>query len=80
MTVQELNEEIINVIRNSTETELELTEETSLYEDMGLSSVEAFVMLSDLEDALGIEIPAADLRSVRTVGDLCRVVCLILTK
>lgn len=80
MTVEEVKQEIIRVIVEATETELTLTEETGLFEDMGLSSVEVVVMLSDLEEAFGIDIPASELRSVRTVGDLCQLVISILTK
>ena len=80
MTVEEVKQEIIQVIVEATETELTLTEETGLFEDMGLSSVEVVVMLSDLEEAFGIDIPASELRRVRTVGDLCQLVISILTK
>ena len=57
MTVEEAKKEIFRVIVESTETELEVTEDTSLVKDMGLSSVEVFVLLGDLEDAFGIRIP-----------------------
>ena len=80
MTVEEVKQEIIQVIVDATETELTLTEGTGLFEDMGLSSVEVVVMLSDLEEAFGVDIPASELRSVRTVGDLCQLVISILTK
>lgn len=80
MTVEEVKQEIIQVIVEATETELTLTEGTGLFEDMGLSSVEVVVMLSDLEEAFGIDIPASELRRVRTVGDLCQLVISILTK
>ena len=80
MTVEEVKQEMIRVIVEATETELTLTEETGLFEDMGLSSVEVVVMLSDLEEAFGVDIPASELRSVHTVGDLCQLVISILTK
>ena len=69
MTVEEAKKEIIRVIRDSTETELELTEETNLFSDMG-----------DLEDTFGVDIPASRLRNVRTVGDICELVITLLTK
>ena len=80
MTVQEAKKEIIRVIKVSTETELDITEQTNMFTDMGLSSVEIVVMLVELEDAFGIDIPASQLRSVRTVGDMCELVIRILTK
>lgn len=78
MTVEEVKEKTMEVIRESTETELDITEDTGLYEDMGLASVEAYVLLCDLEDTFGIKIPASELRKVGTVGDLCRLVVQIL--
>ena len=80
MTVQEVKKEIIHIIKVSTETELDITEETNIYGDMGLSSVEVMVMLGELEDAIGIDIPASKLRKVSTVGDMCELVISILRK
>ena len=80
MTVQEAKKEIIRVIKVSTETELDSTEQTNMFTDMGLSSVEVVVMLGDLEDTFGIDIPASRLRRVRTVGDMCELVIQILTE
>ena len=79
MTVQEAKKEIIRVIKVSTETELDITEQTNMFTDMGLSSVEVVVMLGELEDTFGIDIPASRLRRVRTVGDMCELVIQILT-
>lgn len=80
MTIAELNREILSIVRNSTETEMEITENTHLIRQMGLSSVEIMMMVSELEDAFGVEIPAADLRHVQTVGDLCRLVADLLRR
>ena len=74
MNVKELKQKILEVIMESTETELKVTEDTTLYEEMGLASVEAYVLLSDLEEAFGVRIPASALQNVRTAGDLCTLV------
>ena len=74
MTVEQLNSEIYDVIRSSTETELELCEDLHLITQMGLSSVEIMLMISDLEDAFDIELPISQLRDVATVGQLCEAV------
>ena len=74
MTVEMLNNRIFDVIRNSTETELELHENVNLITQMELSSVEIMLMISDLEDAFGIELPISEPRNVVTVGQLCQVV------
>lgn len=78
MKIQDVKEKIIEVIKESTETEITLTPETELFADMGLSSVEVVVMLGNLEDAFGIDIPAADIRDVRTVGELSDLIIFIM--
>jgi len=80
MTIAQVKEEILAVIRKSTETEMALTPETNLIQEMGLSSVETMLLLSDLEDRFGINIPASSLRSIQTVEDLTQVVISLLMK
>ena len=74
MTKEQLNAEIYRVIRFSTETELELRDDLHLITQMGLSSVEVMLLVSDLEDAFAIDLPVSELRDVATVGHLCQVV------
>ena len=74
MTNEELNIRICDVICSSTETELELHKDLNLITQLGLSSMEIMLMISDLEDAFDIELPISELRDVTTVGDLCQVV------
>ena len=78
MNIQDVKKKIIEVIKESTETEMTLTPDTELFADMGLSSVEVVVMLGDLEDVFGIDIPAADIRDVRTVGELSDLIIFIM--
>lgn len=70
MTIAELNKEILAVVSRSTETELEITESTHLLRQMGLTSVEIMMLISDLEDHFDITIPANSLRGVQTIADL----------
>lgn len=70
MTIAELNMEILEVISRSTETELEITENTHLLRQMGMTSVEIMMLISDLEDHFDITIPANSLRGVQIVADL----------
>ena len=74
MTEQDLRKEIIDVIAESTETELDVTPDMDLFADMGLSSREIMVMLGDLEDAFDIEIPVEELTDVCTVQDLSDII------
>ena len=80
MTIAQVKEEILTIIRDSTETELELTPETHLTREIGLSSVETMLLLSDLEDRFGIDIPASSLRNIQTVNDLSQTVINLLMK
>lgn len=70
MTIAQLNKEILAVVSRSTETELEITENTHLLREMGLTSVEIMMLISDLEDHFDITIPANSLRGVQIIADL----------
>lgn len=79
MTIPEAINEIYAVIRSSTETDLKLVPELHLIQDMGLSSVEIMLLLTDLEDHFQINIPVSELRNTQTIDDLCQVILHILT-
>lgn len=74
MDEQKVKEKVMKVIEESTETDVNLTEETTLYDEMSLSSMEVYVLLNDLEDTFDIRIPVSKLRKVHTVGELCALV------
>ena len=74
MTQAQLNHEILALVRESTETELPLEPDTHLIRDLGLSSVEIMLLISDLEDHFDITISATQLRHAQTVGDLTQLV------
>lgn len=65
---------VIQVIRESTDLEDEITEDMMLVDDLGLSSIDVMILLGDLEKALGKKIPVAAIRNVETVGDLYRAI------
>lgn len=79
MTVNEIEKEVLNTVILSTETELEISKNTCLIQDMGLSSIEVMILISDLEERFKIRIAASRLRNVQTIGDLCTIVteCLL---
>ena len=79
MTIDQLKKEIFSVIRESTETEVELTNDTHIVNEMGLSSIETMMLISDLDQHFGINIPTTRLRDVRTIRDLVQVVIDTLT-
>ena len=47
-----------------------ITEASSFKEDLGADSLDLFELVIDLEDEYSVEIPAEDLESLATVGDV----------
>jgi len=47
-----------------------ITETASFKEDLGADSLDLFELVMALEDEYGVEIPAEDLESLLTVGDV----------
>lgn len=74
MDVKQVKDKVFEMIALSSETEVQINEETSLYEDIDLASIEVYVLLHDLEKEFGAKIPAEELRKVYTAGDLYNLV------
>ena len=64
-------EKIKKIIENSTGLDnLDLTESTSLKDDLELDSFEIAQLVCSIEDELGIDIPDYELKEIDTLGDL----------
>ncbi len=50
----------------------ELTQETSLKEDLNADSLDLFQIIMSLEEEFGIEIPTEDTENISTIGDMER--------
>ena len=74
MTLVQLNDEILDLVQESTETDLPISPETHLIRDLGLSSVEIMLLISDLEDHFDITISPTQLRHAQTIDDLSKLV------
>lgn len=48
----------------------ELTQETSLKDDLNADSLDLFQIIMSLEETFGIEIPTEDTESIATIGDI----------
>jgi acyl carrier protein len=48
----------------------ELTQETSLKNDLNADSLDLFQIIMSLEEEFGIEIPTEDTESIGTIGDI----------
>jgi len=49
---------------------IELEPETNLNTDLGLSSIDYFSLIMEIEDAFGVKIPDNKFTAFRTVGDV----------
>lgn len=47
-----------------------ITPEARLFEDLGLDSIDGVDLVVRLQDYVGRKIPAAEFKSIRTVGDV----------
>lgn len=72
MTKQDVMDKVVEVIADSVEAEGEVTVDSHLISDLGLSSMEAMLILGDLENEFGIDLPINDLKGIKTVGDLAQ--------
>lgn len=48
----------------------EMSEETGLVSDLGLSSLDVVNIVVTFEDEFDIEIPDSDIRNLKTIGDI----------
>lgn len=51
---------------------VEITEETSFQEDLGIDSLDLFELVMALEEEFGTEIPSEDLEGLTTVGSVIK--------
>ena len=51
---------------------VEIKAETSFKDDLGVDSLDLFDLVMELEDKFGFDIPAEDLESIATVGDMVK--------
>ena len=66
-------EKIIELIRLEVDeeyTDIEITPDTDLKEDLQFTSLNMLVVLNEIEEQYGIEINAEDLRAIRTIRDI----------
>lgn len=63
-------EKIIEIMRDVCEIEDEITLQSRFVEDFGLSSLEMFQLISEIEEEFDVSIPTRKLQGIRSVADL----------
>lgn len=77
MSEQEILQRIIALFRTMTDAQ-EITEESELIEDLGVSSMDVLFLVSNLEEEFGIKISERHIRQMATIGDVTQVVAQLL--
>ena len=63
-------EKIVKIMRDVCEIEDEITPESRFVEDFGLSSLEMFHFISEIEEEFDVSIPTRKLQGICSVADL----------
>lgn len=65
-------EKLIEIIRDVCEIEDEITPESRFVEDFGLSSLDMFRLISEVEESFDVTINTRKLQKIRVVSDLVK--------
>ncbi len=65
-----MEDKIIALIRQRLEDDVEITESSNFFNDLGLSSLDMVTLLFSIEDEIGVQINLMDLTGIKTVGEL----------
>jgi len=65
-------EKTVEILKKFRGGDIEVTMDTALVEDLGLDSIEVIGLITEFEEAFGIEIPERVIPSLRTVGDVVK--------
>ena len=68
-----VKEKIIDIIKNATDIE-NIEMDSNLMDDLELSSLEIFTMVSDIEDEFGIKIPTDEIETLSSIEYIVRIV------
>lgn len=63
-------QKVTEIISDYLGQEEELTKETNLVTDLGLSSFDVISLISEFEDAFEIDIPTDDIEQLETIGGI----------
>ena len=61
---------VIDLFATMADTEEEITADSELIEDLGISSMDVLFLISSLEEEFKIKVPEKEIRKIVTVGDV----------
>ena len=65
-----MEDKIIALIRQRIQDDVEITENSDFFNDLGLSSLDMATLVFSIEDEIGVQINVMDLIGIKTVGEL----------
>ena len=68
-----LEEKVIAVIRENSERLENIPPDADLQDDLGIDSFGTIMIVNGIEDAFSITIDEADLKKIRTISDIVRI-------
>ncbi len=69
-SVSDIRDVIYGTLRSSLSKPVELTDQTSIVNDLGLDSVAVMDFVMEIEDKLDVSVPLDRIAEVETLGDL----------
>lgn len=69
-----MREKLFELIESVLDDEMELTEEAEIIDDLGLSSMEFFNLITLIENSFHIKISDREIQELETVGDVLELV------
>ena len=70
-----MKEELMELIRNMVaDDEMELTEDSEFVDDLGLSSMEFFNLISQVEGQCHVKFTDREIQNLETIGDMLEII------
>lgn len=69
-----MRDKLFELIESVVEEEIELTEDAEIIDDLGLSSMEFFNLITLIENSFHIKISDREIQELETVGDVLELV------
>ena len=74
MDYETIIERVINLLATMTKSEDEVTVDSELIDDLGISSMDVLFLISGLEEEFDVKIPVKTIREMTTVADVVEII------
>jgi acyl carrier protein len=74
MSNNDILQRVIALFATMSDTEEEITADSELIEDLGISSMDVLFLISSLEEEFKTKVPEKEIREIVTVGDVAETI------